>query len=163
MKRLAGAVGLLALLAAAPLIAADPTELPADLQELLPANPAILVTIASVEQLDTQLADLERALADEDEDEEPLDLVAMLAEQLPRFDEIVDTGRPLAMAVDMTQNWVVTPQTATVSTPQSRKVSSRPVLKKADQRGLGSHKSSGVWIISRAISAPSVPLMDQPL
>jgi len=101
MKTRLAAVFALALLLAASWAVAGTIELPKDLQELLPADLGALVCFTSVEELDAQLADLVKALEEEDSEEVP-DLTGWLTEQLPRFDEIVDTGRPLAVAIDFT-------------------------------------------------------------
>ena len=67
---------------AAPPATAGTIELPQDLQELLPANPGALICVASIEELDAQLADLEEAFAEEDEDED-LDLMGWLPGTAP--------------------------------------------------------------------------------
>jgi len=100
--RLAAGLGLILLLCAPTLFAAGgPAELPTDLQELLPADPAVLVTISSFDDFQARWNELAAAFPDEDEEEVP-DLSAMIAENLPRFEEIVDPARPLALALDLT-------------------------------------------------------------
>ena len=98
--RLATAVGLVLLLTASLVMAADTVELPKDLQELLPVDPAILFTCTSVEELDASWLEIQEAFADED-DEEPLDLLAWMREEFEEFDAAIDPARPMAVALDM--------------------------------------------------------------
>lgn len=79
------------------------TELPDDLLALLPAEPAVMVSLSSLDDYEARRA----ALADSS-DAPPLldggalariDLAAMLAEMLPAASALLDGSRPLAMAV----------------------------------------------------------------
>lgn len=98
--RLTTAFGLVLLLTASLVMAADPVELPKDLQELLPVDPAILFTCTSLEELDANWNEIQEAFADEDA-EEPFDLLAWMREDFEEFDAAVAQDRPMAIALDM--------------------------------------------------------------
>jgi hypothetical protein len=99
--RLAAVLGLLLSLAASPAMAAGPMELPRDLQELLPADPAILLTCSSLEELDAHWNEIRESFADEDDEEEVSDARSWMREEFPFFDAAVDLTRPVAVALDM--------------------------------------------------------------
>lgn len=98
--RLATAFGLVLLLTASLVMAADPVELPQDLQELLPVDPAILFTCSSVEELNANWTEIQEAFEDEDA-EESFDLLDWLREDFEEFDAAVDLTLPMAVALDM--------------------------------------------------------------
>ncbi len=82
-------------------LAAENFRLPDDLLQLLPAEPAALVVFSSVDDMSREWNRM-AAMMDPEGSPEPIDVADMMSEHLPRFREIVDTGRPLALSMDFT-------------------------------------------------------------
>jgi len=79
----------------------DTFPMPGDMQKLMPADPAIIFAVTSLNDLDRQWQLIEEMLDDGTGDDEEIDLVAMLKEQIPHFDEYGDPDRPLAIAAGL--------------------------------------------------------------
>jgi len=77
----------------------DHFQLPEDMQKLLPTNPAFIVAITSVNDLDRQWQAIE-AMLDEGSGE-PTDLVGTLSEHMPQFADFADMDRPLAFVMGL--------------------------------------------------------------
>ena len=75
-------------------------ELPADAQKLLPADPAAVVGIASVNELLDQYMDVQTAFEEEGKGSRE-QLLEAFEQQLPRFAEFVDFDRPLVLAAGL--------------------------------------------------------------
>ncbi len=95
-------VGCLILLTAGTVWSADDTfPMSGDMLKLMPAEPAFIFAITSMNDLDRQWRLIEEMFDDGTGDDEKIDLVAMLKEQIPHFDEYGDPGRPMAVAVGL--------------------------------------------------------------
>ncbi len=79
--------------------AEDAFQFPEDMQKLWPADPAFIVAITSVNDLDRQWRTIEEML--NEGDGEPTDLIGMISEKMPQFAQTVDLDRPLAMATGL--------------------------------------------------------------
>jgi len=95
-------VGCLILLTAGTVWSADDTfQLSEDILKLLPADPAFIFAVTSVNDLDQQLQAIEQILDDGTGDGEKTDLVALFKEEIPHFDEFGDPDRPLVITTGL--------------------------------------------------------------
>jgi len=95
-------VGCLILLTAGTVWGADDTfPMSEDMLKLMPADPAFILAITSVNDLERQWQLIEEMLDDGTGDSEEIELIAMLKEQVPHFDEYADPDRPLAVAMGL--------------------------------------------------------------
>jgi|GEM_PF-3045917 len=74
-------------------------EMPPELQELLPAEPALIVAVSSLDELDLHW----RAIADmlDEGDGDRADLATMLGEFMPQFGEFAAPDRPVVMTLGL--------------------------------------------------------------
>ena len=93
-------IAVLGLLAAGAALAADKFDLPADLQKLLPAEPALLIAVPSINATADDFTALTSSL-DPDETVTREQVLAVIEENLPRFTEFVDLDRPAALAAGL--------------------------------------------------------------
>ncbi len=95
-------VGCLILLTVGNVWSADDTfPMSGDMLKLMPADPAFIFAVTSVNDLERQWQLVEEMLDDGTGSGEEIDLVAMLKEAIPHFDEYGDPDRPLAVAVGL--------------------------------------------------------------
>jgi hypothetical protein len=95
-------VGCLILLTAGTVWSADDTfPMPEDMLKLMPADPAFIFAVTSVNDLDQQWQLIEEMLDDGSADNETIDLIDMFREEIPHFDEYADPDRPLAVVVGL--------------------------------------------------------------
>jgi hypothetical protein len=95
-------VGCLILLTAGIVWSADDTfPMSGDMLKLMPADPAFIFAVTSVNDLERQWQLIEEMLDDGTGDGDEIDLVAMFREQIPHFDEYADPDRPLAVAIGL--------------------------------------------------------------
>ena len=94
--------GFLILLAAGTVWSADDAfQLPEDMLKLMPADPAFIFAVTSVNDLDRQWRAIEEMLDDGTGDGERTDLIALFSDQMPRFGEYADLDRPLAVTMGL--------------------------------------------------------------
>ena len=77
----------------------DSFPLPADMQKLLPADPAFIVAITSVHDLERQWQAIEEMF--DDDSGESTDLIGLLSENMPQFAEFADMDKPLALVMGL--------------------------------------------------------------
>ncbi len=95
-------VGCLILLTAGTVWSADDTfVMPEDMLKLMPADPAFIFAVTSVNDLDQQWQLIEEMLDDGSADGETIDLIDMFREQIPHFDEYADPDGPLAVVMGL--------------------------------------------------------------
>jgi len=98
-------VGCLILLTACSAWGADDSfPMPEDMLKLMPADPAFIFAVTSMNDLERQWLLIEEMFDDGTGDDEEIDLVAMLKEQIPHFDEYADPDRPLAIAAGLSSS-----------------------------------------------------------
>ncbi len=95
-------VGCLILLSAGTAWSADDTfPLSEDMLRLMPADPAFIFAVTSVNDLDRQWRLIDEMLDDGTGDGERTDLIAQFKEQIPHFDEYGDPDRPLVITMGL--------------------------------------------------------------
>ena len=92
--------GCLVLLAAGIAWSADDSfPMPEDMQKLLPADPAIIVAVTSVHDLERHWQAVEEMM--DEGSGERTDLIGLLSEHMPQFTEFADMDRPLAFVMGL--------------------------------------------------------------
>jgi hypothetical protein len=99
LKRVIVAGCLILLFAGLAWSAEDVFLFPEDMQKLMPADPAFIVAVTSVNDLDRQWRAIEEML--DDGSGEHTDLVGMLSEHMPQFADFADMDRPLAFVMGL--------------------------------------------------------------
>ncbi len=95
-------VGCLILLTAGTVWSADDTfPMSEDMLKLMPADPAFIFAVTSLNDLERQWRLIEEMLDDGTSDSEQIEPVDMLKEQIPHFEEFGDPDRPLAVAMGL--------------------------------------------------------------
>jgi hypothetical protein len=77
----------------------DIFPMPADMEYLLPADPAFIAVISSVNELDRHWQAIEEMV--DEEDGEPMDIVDYFSQQLPNAEVYLDFDRPLGFAMGL--------------------------------------------------------------
>ena len=101
LKRAIFAGCLILLTAGSVCSAVEAFQLPEDMLKLMPADPAFIFAVTSVNDLDRQLQAIEQMLDDGTGDGEGTDLIANFKEQIPHFDEYGDLDRPLVITMGL--------------------------------------------------------------